>query len=158
MKNFDTPLSRDAVRTAAPFAIIGSVCVVAGGVLAAAVAHAPTEHAVWAVAYLVLVCGVAQLVVGAGQAALHSPGDSSRSRLAELLAWNLGNAGVIAGTVADQLWLTVVGSILLAVSLVVFLVASRGAGRSLLVVIYRVVLVIVLVSIPIGIVLAIVRG
>lgn len=145
-------------RAAAPFAAIGSVCIVGGGLLAAVTAHAPSEHATWAVAYLVLVCGVAQVVVGAGQAALVSSARSARARWAELIAWNLGNAGVIAGTVADQLWLTVLGSALLAVSLALFLVASRGAARTVLVMLYRVVLVVVLISIPVGITLAAIRG
>jgi len=46
-----------ASRSAAmlPFGIVGVVCVVAGGLVAAATAPAPTEHGGWAAAYLVLV-------------------------------------------------------------------------------------------------------
>ena len=38
-----------------PFGIVGVVRVVAGGLVAAATAPAPTEHGGWAAAYLVLV-------------------------------------------------------------------------------------------------------
>lgn len=158
MKNLERPFRADAIHSAAPFALAGTLCVIGGGLLAAITAHAPTEHATWAVAYLVLVCGVAQVVIGAGQAVLHARIHGSGSRLAELLLWNLGNAGVIAGTVADRLWLTVAGSVLLAASLVLFLRASRGAARSMMVSVYRIVLLVVLVSIPIGIVVAIAKG
>ncbi|GGB23820.1 hypothetical protein GCM10011492_12140 [Flexivirga endophytica] len=153
-----SPPTAEQWRRASPFAAIGAVCIVGGGLLAAATAHAPSEHATWAVAYLVLVCGIAQIVVGVGQAAVVPAERVTRTPWAELLAWNLGNAGVIAGTVTDQLWLMVLGSVLLAISLVLFLFAGRGAGRSLLVMVYRAVLAIVLVSIPVGIALAIARG
>jgi hypothetical protein len=47
---------------ALPFVALGAVCVVAGGLVSAASAFAPSEHAAWAAAYLVLLAGALALV------------------------------------------------------------------------------------------------
>ncbi len=58
---------------ALPFGAAGAVCVVAGGLVSAAIAPALSELGSWAVAYLVLVGGAAQAAVGTGHALL-APG------------------------------------------------------------------------------------
>src|SRR5664280_2796146 len=66
-----TVIEVPARRSAAlPFAAVGAACIVAGGLVAAVSAPAPSEHASWAAAYLVLVVGVAQAALGVGQALL----------------------------------------------------------------------------------------
>lgn len=90
-------------RAARPFAWLGIAAVITGGLVAAAVAHAPVQKLVWMSAYLVLIVGVAQIVFGAGQAALSSPVASPGWIAGEWIVFNLGNAGVIAGTLAGRL-------------------------------------------------------
>lgn len=140
-------------RVGLPFAVIGTACVVAGGLVAAADAHAPSEHAVWAAAYLVLVAGVAQVAVGAAQAYLNARRPSRPVVVAELLGWNLGNAAVIAGTIAGFSAVTDVGGVLLIGALVLLLTGTRGGRAGSWLRCYRILLTLVLVSIPIGLVI-----
>jgi len=143
-------------RPALLFAVIGLACVVAGGLVAAVTAHAPTQHASWAAAYLVLVAGVAQVGLGAGVAALAPQPPTPRVWAASLLGWNAGNAAVIAGTVGEVVALVDVGGVLLVLALVLMIWTVRGAatGRRWLLWGFRVLVVVLLVSIPIGLVLA----
>lgn len=150
------PSSIPIRRTALPSWVIGAACIIGAGVVAAATAHDPTQHALWAVAYLVLVCGVAQIVLGAGQARFTGDRVDPRTQVAQLVTWNVGNAAVIAGTIGNWLWLTDVGGVLLVIALASYLWVTRRARRELLVFGYWVVVAIVLVSIPVGLVLAIV--
>ena len=73
--------------------------------MAAVTAHNPTQHGTWAVAYLVLVGGVAQIAVGVGQALHTTTRVSPRVVAAEFTAFNLGNAGVLLGTLLETTWL-----------------------------------------------------
>lgn len=135
-----------------PFMAMGGISIIAGGLLAAVTAIAPTRHATWAAAYLVLVVGVAQLGIGVGQALLAPKTPSSRLITAELLTWDIGNAGVIAGTLLNRVALVDLGGVLLAISLVLFLLGVRGhpGQKRWLLYAYRLLIAIVLVSIPIG--------
>ncbi len=141
---------------ALPFMALGAISIVAGGLLAAVTAISPTRHATWAAAYLVLVVGVAQLGIAAGQALLAPRIPSRRLVLAELLTWDIGNAGVIAGTVMDRVALVDLGGALLAISLVLFIYGARGHSgeRRWLLYGYRLLITIVLVSIPVGLVIS----
>lgn len=149
---------RGPQRSGASFVVVGAACVVAGGLLAAAVATDPTEHAVWAAAYLVLVAGVAQVAIGLAQAALLPRPPAKPVGLAELVGWNLGNAAVIAGTVAGILALTDIGGALLVAALASLAADTRGAGSGWWLRAYRVLLVLVLVSIPVGLVIGQLRA
>lgn len=147
--------ARDRAHTALPFLAIGTGCVIAGGFVAAVTAHAPTEHTSWAAAYLVLVAGAAQVALGAGQALLARHRPSARLVVGELLAWNLGNAAVIAGTVAGVTAAVDVGGAALVVALMLMLAATTGRRRTGWPLwVFRGVVVVVLVSIPVGLVLA----
>jgi len=139
-----------------PFMAMGGISIIAGGLLAAVTAISPTRHATWAAAYLVLVVGVAQLGIGVGQALLAPKTPSSRLITAELLTWDIGNAGVIAGTLLNRVGLVDLGGVLLAVSLILFLLGVRGhAGQKRwLLYGYRLLIAIVLVSIPIGLIIS----
>lgn len=162
MRPYGTPVRPDDVRDpvrrpsrAVAFAATGAACVVAGGLLAAVTAHAPTEGATWAVAYLVLVAGVGQVALGVGQAVLSARTLPPRLLTAELIAWNGGNAAVLAGTLLGIRPLLDAGSGLLVVALVLFAHHTRGGGGpQLLLLAYRALVGVVLVSIPIGLLLA----
>lgn len=141
---------------ALPFVGVGTVCIVAGGVVAAVTAHSPTESGTWAVAYLVLVAGVAQIALGAGQALLAARTPPRYLVIAEAVLWNCANTGVLAGTLLGVEAIIDVGGGLLVVVLALFVHGARGAGgharwlRSA----YWLLVVALLVSIPIGLLLA----
>lgn len=141
-----------------PFLVIGTACVIAGGLVSAATAPNPSEHGSWAAAYLVLVAGVAQVGLGVGQA-MFGGRTAERMVLAEIAGWNLGNAAVLAGTLAGVEAIVDVGGAALLVVLVLLLrgVLTSSAtpsdrGRWLLHG-YRALLVLLIVSIPVGLVL-----
>lgn len=143
------PSLRPAER---PFVLLGGACIVAGGLVSAAAAPTASYLSSWAVAYLVLVAGAAQVVLGLGQARL--TGDLSRRVLqGELLAWNLGNAAVLAGTLLGVAPALYAGCALLVAALVLVLLAIRHARNGWLLTTTRIVVVLLLVSIPVGIVL-----
>src|SRR5699024_12065932 len=56
----------------APFVITGTGCIAAGGLVSAVTAPVPNEASAWAVAYLVLVFGLAQVLLGCGRVLLCS--------------------------------------------------------------------------------------
>lgn len=142
--------------TAAPFAVIGGACVVAGGLVAAATASVPTEHGAWVAAYLVLVGGVAQLSLGAGQAYLAAHPPAPGLVAFEVVAWNAGSAAVIAGTLLGVVPLVDAGGAALLLALAALLLSVRGAParggwwRYA----YRLFAVVIAVSVPVGLVLA----
>jgi hypothetical protein len=153
-----------------PFAIAGLVCLVGGGLLAAATAYVTTQKTAWATAYVVLVGGVAQVALGAAVTWLR-PGANRRWGLGAFLAWNVGNAGVLAGQLAALVVLTDVGSALLVVALALVLAATArrpvprgsatyrpdaefGRPHPVLLWAFRALLVILLAGIVVGTVLA----
>ena len=83
--------------------------------------------------------------------------------IAEFVTWNVGNAAVITGQLLGLAFVLDAGGVLLAIALVLLLAGVRGAAPriawerwSLLA--YRAILLIVLVSIPIGLVIGHVKG
>lgn len=146
-------------KTAAPFVLLGVAAVIAGGMVSAFTASTPTRQLAWLVAYLVLVVGVAQIGLGAGQAwlAVHPLGGALLT--SEFLGFTLGNAGVAAGTMLSLPLLVDAGGILLVVSLALFLWGVRGSARGgWLRYLYRALVALLLASIPIGLVLAQIRA
>ncbi len=140
-------------RAAAPFVVIGAGLVVAGGLVSAVAAPTASYHSSWAVAYIVLVAGVAQALLGFGQAVLTEGAASARVRLAELCCWNVGNALVIVGTLLDVPIVLYLGCLALILTLVLVLRALAHAASNWLLWAMRIVVVILLVSMPTGIVL-----
>jgi hypothetical protein len=153
------------VTPAIALTVLGVVCVVLGGLVAAVTAPLDLTHGSWAAAYLVLVGGVTQYAMG--QARRMRP-ESVQPRAwgwAQVAAWNAGNVVVIVATVAAQPWLVDVGSAVLVAALAVALHAARTASVEAAVPDgpwaptlvdwgYRVLLVVLLVSVPVGMVLA----
>lgn len=138
----------------APSFLVGTACIVAGGLVAAIAATDPSENGIWASAYLVLVGGVAQIALGLGQAWLAAHPPAPGAVAAELAIYNLGNAAVIGGTLADRTWLVDIGGVLLVIALAVYLWTTRRARGGWVLLAYRVLIAFVLVSIPVGLVLA----
>lgn len=141
---------------ALPFTVTGVGCVVAGGLVAAVTAHAPSEGGTWSAAYLVLVAGVSQVALGAGQAWLPPERPSARLVAVEFSAWNAGNAAVLTGTLLDAVPVVDLGGFLLVSSLALWLTAVRGSGvrGGLPLYAYRLLAAVLLVSVPIGLLLA----
>jgi hypothetical protein len=139
---------------ALPFVVLGMVCMAAGGLLSAATALAPSEQAAWAVAYLVLVGGLAQAGLGAGQALLASEAPPCGVVIAEVLAWNLGNAAVLAGELLHRGPVVDVGGALLAAALVLLIRSTRRAAvrRRWKPLAFRGLVLLLAVSIPVGLV------
>lgn len=146
-----------------PLFATGCAAIVAGGLVGAATAPSPSEKGSWAAAYLVLVAGVASIGLGFGQAALSTAPLSTRIVGAETIGWNAANAAVIAGTLANVGSLVDIGGILLALTLVMFATRVRGGeatfgGRRWPAYVFRGLVVVLLISIPIGLELATVHG
>lgn len=149
-----TPESAARWRAERPFAVLGVVAIVVGGLLTAVAIHWPLRDLIWVSAYLVLVVGVAQAVFGAGQAWLSGDVPKRGWIIAEWVTFNLGNAGVIAGTLLDIFWLVLAGTLLFAAGIALFLLGTHGAVRRGALVAYRVVLGLIFVSSLVGLVLA----
>lgn len=155
--DLESARSNCASGRAAPFVVVALLAIVGGGLLSAALAHAPTRQLMWLVAYLVLVVGVAQGLLGLGQArlALSAPSPS-------LLAWqwclfNGGNVLVITGTLRACPGSVSVGALLLLAALVLFLLGVRRASGGIMIHAYRAGLVLLGASALTGVVLAALR-
>lgn len=114
----------------------------------------------WASAYLVLVAGVAQYVMGLAAAHWRRAG-------AEALGWwwfavwNLGHIGVLTGSVLGATAVVFVGSGILVIALVMAFVSTcalRRPAHRMLLLGYRVLLVLLAISIPIGMVMSALRN
>lgn len=147
-----------------PWLTFAVVTTIAGGLVAAAVAHAPTEKPVWASAYLVLVAGLGQAGLALGRGLLASRPPTSGAMARDFVVFALGNAGVIIGTLVDVTWLVDVGGALLVVALALMIWGVRTEKSApprrpvpwmaRLLWLYRVLAAVLLVSIPIGLVVA----
>jgi len=144
---------RERLRAARPFLLTALLALLFAGFVAAAIAHAPTRSLVWMVAYLVLVAGVAQGVLGLGQALLPGQPPASRWRAGEWLLFNGGNVGVIAGTLLVAPALVAAGTALFVAALAAFLLGVRGAGGGWLLQLFRAVLAITGLGASVGLVL-----
>ncbi|MCU6481538.1 hypothetical protein [Arthrobacter sp. A2-55] len=143
-------------KSAIPFLTLGGISLILGGVVSAASAGSPSYTSAWAVAYLVLVGGLAQLVLGIGQAELASKRLPAGLLAAEVALLNLSTVAVLLGTILTAPALTYAGAGLLLVTLVAFIWAVRGASQHLpwLLWAFRIMVVVLLVSAPIGLVIA----
>lgn len=140
----------------------GAACVLLGGAVAAMTGPLGLDKGSWLAAYLVLVCGVGTRAMGVMQS--RSPGASMPAGRGwiQLASWTLGNAAVIAGSLLGVAGIVDVGAALLVVAVVIALihttqpklVAAPGSTNRLILWVYRCLLLVLLVSVPIGSVLA----
>lgn len=144
---------------ARPFLVIGSVCTVVGGVVAAVTRPTDFELGSWLAAYLVLVGGVAQIALGAGQAWLADEPPRASEVNVEVATWNFGVVATVVGSLASAPVVTTLGGIASALALGLFLVGVRtpGSAPRWARILYRWVVAIVLLSIPVGLALAWIR-
>lgn len=142
------------VAAAAPFVCLAGLAIIAAGGMAAAVAYHATEPLVWTVAYLILVVGVMQAVFGGGQAWL---AERPPGRVVTWGQWgllNLGNAGVIGGTLGRNTVVVAVATLLFAIAIAWFLVGVRRCRRRGWCIAYRILLGLVFVSACVGLVVS----
>jgi hypothetical protein len=118
-------------RSTSAFLAPSGVLIVAGGAVAAVNSATPFAHGSWLAAYLVLVGGVSQVILGAGRLALHAPRPTPALLRAQLVLWNLGSLAVPAGVLADAPTLVTVGSVALLWALALFAFEASGVRREL---------------------------
>lgn len=169
----ETLSNRDGVRPTSVLIVIGGVCVVLGGLVAAVTRPLDLVHGSWLAAYLVLVCGVAQFAIGTMQAA----GATDTHRIPPVRGWvqlaclTLGNVGVVVGTVTGMPLVVDTGGVFLVIAFGIALQAARPRAQSTIrggvaglpvtrpvgrvfLWAYRGLLVLLVISIPVGSVLA----
>lgn len=142
------------VIAAAPFAWLAGVAIVGAGFVAAAIAYDATQPLVWMVAYLVLVVGVMQAVFGIGQAWLAERVPGRATTWSQWLLFNVGNAGVIGGTLYKNTVIVAIATLLFALAIAWFLVGVRRCRRHRWGIVYRVLLAFILVSACVGLVIS----
>lgn len=147
----------DRWAPAIPFSVVAALAIIGGGLVAAAIAYAPTQHTVWMVAYLVLVVGVAQFALGIGQALLAAGKPPVGLLASQCSIFNIGNAGVIAGTMLNLFPLVVAGGLLLVLALALFLYGVHNARGHSALYAYKAILVLICMSAIAGIFLAAVQ-
>lgn len=140
--------------------LVGAGCVVLGGAVAAVAGPLQFNRGSWLAAYLVLVCGVAQFAMGRASTLLGGRWEIAALSWALVVCWNLGNAGVIGGTLDSRPLLVDAGSLLLVVGLTLAIYLARPATHAaagsesisrLAGWAYRGLLLVLLVSISIGV-------
>ena len=136
--------------------VVGIAAVIAGGLIAAVTEPFGLTDGSWAAAYLVLVWGISQVAIGAAQQ-LIAVVPSPTLAWAVFALWNLGNVGVLVGTLVALPTVVVAGSVLLLIALVGAFVAVRGAHRRIWAWLYRALIVVLFVSVFVGIALSFVR-
>ncbi|MEP7161982.1 MAG: hypothetical protein ABI746_12920 [Dermatophilaceae bacterium] len=151
-----TAADLDALRIVSPALAIGGVCVVAGGLLAAVTASHPAQPTTWASAYLVLVAGASQVALAACQALLAHRPVPRPLLLTQVLAWNAGNVAVLGGTLSHVTALVDLGGILLVIALAIAggLTLRPVQGRTVTLRVFRGLVALLVVSIPVGLWLA----
>lgn len=149
---------RSTPRQARVLLALGGLAIVLGGLVAAVTGPFGWTKGSWAAAFLVLVAGVAQYAMGWMRADVAD----DRCGWVQVVGWNLGGALVVLGTLVATPLLVDLGSLLLVVALALALRADlrpRPAVRPRAMVVgYRLLLLVMLVSIPIGITLSHLRN
>lgn len=149
------PTASQRWRPSVPFLAAGSLAIIAGGFAAAVTGPTEWEHGSWVAAFLVLVAGVAQVGLGAAQAQLAPITPSIGFAAVECALWNAGCLAVIVGTLLSNPLTVSIGGGLVVAALGMSTFAVRGTGgQRLLLLLYRALLIVLLVSIPIGTTLA----
>lgn len=100
------------------------------------------------------------MVLGIGQAQLAPHRPSRRILAVECVTFNLANVAVLVGTVIGAAWIVDIGAALIVIALALFIWSVRGTGSRNRWLLYgfRAVVVIVLVTTPIGLVIAHLKG
>ena len=146
---------RDALdRSSATFAVLGGTLIVAGGLVAAVNSAAPFAHGSWLAAYLVLVAGISQVLLGVGRRALLVRESPRRLIRAQVLFWNAGCVAVPAGVLDDAALPVTAGSVALLAALACFAAGVRGVPLHAGVLAYHALIVALAASVIVGSALA----
>ncbi|GAB2524053.1 hypothetical protein [Paramicrobacterium agarici] len=143
-------------RSSIPFLWVGTIAIIVGGLIAAVTSPLNLEHGSWASAYIVLIVGVALIFFGVTQSLL-TERVTGRTAAIEISGWMLGSLAVLGGTLVETPWVVDVGGAILVLTLVVFALAVRTGTRTRAtwpLWTFRFVLIVIVVSIPIGLVLS----
>lgn len=137
----------------------GAVCVVVGGLVAAATRPLGFSAGSWVAALLVLVGGVAQIGLGIGRVHVPATPPSQRRVRGEVVLWNAAIVLTISGSLLGQPILSTAASALLGFDLYLLWRATRRGqrGRARLGWVLDAVLCILAISVPVGLFLAWVR-
>ncbi|HLQ84535.1 MAG TPA: hypothetical protein VK110_00135 [Salinisphaeraceae bacterium] len=138
------------LRATRLFLVVGLAAILAGGLLAAVTAHDPVRPLIWLSAYLVLIVGLAQCVFGVGQTALRARPPGTVLVGSQWLLFNLGNLGVVIGSLGNYLMLLTVGTVLFFAALALFALSVRQSQYQRLGYAYYAVLAIVAAGAVIG--------
>lgn len=136
----------------------GVACVILGGLVAAFTGPLDLAKGSWAAAYLVLVCGAASCAIAAAQARPRGGAVPTAAARVQAAAWALGNAAVLAGTLTRLPLVVDAGAVLLVAALGIAVGVARTAAPGPARTAYRLVLIVLLLSIPVGMVLAHLRA
>jgi hypothetical protein len=117
------PIARSSLLRARPYSIAAAAFMVAAIVAALVRAIVPFAHGWWLVAYLLLVGGVAQVLLGYGA----SPPTRHRSSGARFWLWNAGTVAVAISDLSGAPAGVLAGSLVLLAALTLF--ARHGARR-----------------------------
>jgi len=139
------------------FLIFSVLAIMGGGLISVFTARKPTRQTAWVSAYLVLVVGIIQLGLVSAWHKLGQP--ETGMMLAALIVYNFGNASIIAGTLLKKqlsyyLALVNLGGALIALAMALLLTAVRNSSVSWTLAGFIVLVVIILISMPIGLVLS----
>ncbi|MCK9516352.1 MAG: hypothetical protein M0Q87_09970 [Ottowia sp.] len=137
-------------KTAEPFAALGVAAIIAAGVLGAALARRHSQQLVWAMSYLILVVGVGQYVLGAGQARLRPQTPTRGTVWGQWFLLNAGHAGVMVGTLCVKFALVAAATVPYGLAMLWFAWSVRGARKSALLVGYHALVLLLLLSSLVG--------
>lgn len=114
---------------AGAFVATGIVATIFGGLLATGAVPALAAEGGWLAAYLIVVAGIAQIALGAGQAWLAAACPGFERNAFEWGALNLGNLGVVTGSLLGSFWIVLSGSIAFVAALGLFARGVRPVRR-----------------------------
>lgn len=134
------------------FVALGALAIVFAGLFSAVTARSASYHSAWFVAYMVLIVGLAQAALGIGQWWLASKPLRLSTVIVELLLFNIGNAGVVVGTLIAAPFWVYAGSIGILIALTFFASQVRSPRRGGIPLWgYRTLLVVLFVSVLVGV-------
>lgn len=140
---------------AAPYWTGAALAVAAAGAVSAASAFAPTYLASWAAAFLALVVGLAQALIGTARVLLPPQPPDVTTTWREALAFDAAGLAVLAGTALDRPAVTTAGAALMLSVLAVWTnVERRSVRRGPWRWAFRIMVSVLAISVPVGVALA----
>lgn len=135
--------------------LIGLLAISIGGGLSAFLANLPSRHAMWSIAFIVLVLGVAQILLGRSILVLKTK-LSRNNMLTLIVMFNLACILVLSGVIALVSNLIIAGTIIL-LSTLLYHVRLVGWHRGVWGTMYYSIVSLLFISASIGMVMALTR-